>query len=115
MLWLVVDDYDAAPSKDRKDNKANLGTAPPIAHDWKSPFIGRGIEYAAAWLRKKPESVDLDIHHFVVLDEQSADGSVLACKIGDEDLKGDSTPTDLREDSVLARFLWASSTANGKK
>jgi hypothetical protein len=86
---LAADDYSDTPSKETKHQKANLGTKTPIAIDWVSAFINCKVEDAAEWLKKKPENVDLDGHHFAVLDEKSADGSVLAYKIGDKDLKGD--------------------------
>lgn len=48
------------------------------------------VEEVARWLREKPDTVDLDGHHFAVLDDQSVDGSVLVCNIGDKELQGNA-------------------------
>ena len=86
----------------------NLGTTPPISEDWKSPFIGYNIVEVAAWLKRKPDSVDLDSNHFAVLDERSTNGSVLTCKIGDKHLRGNWLDTYRRESGErAANFLAA--------
>ena len=87
-LWLATQNYGEAPR--REANKSNQGTSPPISDSFHSAFIGRKIEEIAQWLTQKPETADLDGHHFAVLDRISGeDKSIIVCKIGDKDLKGD--------------------------
>ena len=86
MLWLVAtDSYEDAPKK--QERKHNLGQEPPIGANWKSPFVRCKVEQVAKWLQDKPEVVDLDNNHFVVLDAKATDNSVIICKIGDKHLQ----------------------------
>lgn len=41
------------------------------------------------WLRDKPDFVDLNSNYFAILDAKAVEGSVLVCKIGDREMKGD--------------------------
>ena len=71
-FWLATGRYTDAPEKAHR--KVNLETEPPIAENWKSPSTGRRVEDASEWLQEKPESVDLDSHHFAILDAQGIQG-----------------------------------------
>lgn len=87
-LWLATIDYEDAPKKEA--NKSNIGTAPPISASFNSPFVGQKIEDVARWLRTMPDNIDLDGHHFAIIDDVSReDRSIVVCKIGDKSLKGD--------------------------
>lgn len=88
-LWLATNDYEDAPQKLLR--KANLGTEPPVSDEWRSPWIGSKVEDVAEWMKQKPSTVDLDDHHFALLGKQAGeDHSVVICRIGDGELKGDS-------------------------
>lgn len=87
-FWLASKKYEDAPQK--KPNEAQDGTKPPVDPSFKSEFAGMKVEDVAEWLKKKPDSVDLDPHHFAVLDRRAEkDGTVVICRIGDERLNGD--------------------------
>ena len=91
-LWLATQDYLEAPQKEtaKQEMKANEGTPLPIPGSFNWPFVGQTVEDVAEWLKQKPASVDLDAHHFAILDRKSGkDRSIVVCKIGDIDLKGD--------------------------
>ena len=86
-FWLAADNYEDAPHK--RPKHTNLGTSPPIDENFRSPWIGKKVENCVNWLQQKPDTVDLDVHHFAVLDRQAAvDGIVVTCKIGDRHLEG---------------------------
>ena len=103
LLWLTTKRYEEAPKK--KERKANLGQEPPISVNWTSPFIGWKVEHVAKRLQEKPETVDLDSHHFAILDMKATEGSVVVCKIGDEDLQGDSLSFVRKSARHMASFL----------
>ena len=104
-FWLATEKYDQAPQR-KSNNEVNTGTKAPISEDFKSPFVRQKIEDVAEWLQGKPDSVDLDAHHFAVLDKQTAeDGQVLVCKIGDKDLKGDKIQTRKYDAKMASTFL----------
>ncbi|KAF2717422.1 hypothetical protein K431DRAFT_233168 [Polychaeton citri CBS 116435] len=87
-LWLATQDYNEAPKKEA--NRSNQGTAPPISDSFNSPFVGQRVEEVAKWLKQKPDTADLDGHHFAIIDRISGeDKSIIVCKIGDKDLQGD--------------------------
>jgi hypothetical protein len=88
-LWLATNNYSSALVKDPK--KANRGTGAPIDESYNySDFVGEKVEDVAEWLKQKPETVDLDAHHFVILDRRAEkDGAVVVCRIGDAHLEGD--------------------------
>lgn len=70
--------------------RINLGTNPPIAKECTSPWVDSKVEDAAKWLQGNPDSVDLDSNHVAILDARAADDqTVVLCKIGDEQLRGD--------------------------
>lgn len=77
---LAPEKYEDAPQ--RKDQHFE-GQKPPVPSDYKSPFLGKTVEDVAKWMRKKPESVNFDDHHFVLLDKRAEkDGTVIVCRIG---------------------------------
>ena len=71
--------------------------------NFSSPFIGKTVEDAAEWLKNKPDTVDLDPHHFAVLDQGSKGKkkTIVVCKIGDRSLSGDELDY-LRHDATFA-------------
>ena len=86
-MWLASEKYENAPQKETR--RVHEGTRSPIDESFKSAFIGKTIEDAAEWLKNKPDGVDLEAHHFAILDGcAERDGSVVVCKIGDKDLNG---------------------------
>lgn len=87
LFWLATNNYEDATIK--KEDSTNLGTEPPIPDGWTSPWIGKSVEDVAKWLRAKPDFVDLDSNYFAVLDAKAVDGTVVVCKIGDKQTKGD--------------------------
>ncbi|KAF2113500.1 hypothetical protein BDV96DRAFT_661639 [Lophiotrema nucula] len=87
-FWLAKENYDDAPK--RETGKAHEGDAPPISRDYTSPFIGKKVEDVADWLRNKPDSTDLDLHHFAILDKTAQDGKIVICRIGGPKLKDQS-------------------------
>lgn len=118
-VWLVTN-YEEAPTK--KEGEVNLGTA-TAPEGFDSPFTGKKVEDAAQWLKNKPDTVDLDPHHFAIL-EQGAKGqkmSIVVCKIGDRSLKGDTLDCLRHDANFAASFLlgidageWENWSADGK-
>lgn len=52
--------------------------------------MGKKVEEVAKWLQEKPDDVDLDSHHFAILDRRTEkDGTIVICRIGNKDLEGD--------------------------
>jgi hypothetical protein len=88
-FWLATKDYASAPV--HNPHKANLGTSAPISPSYPySDFVGQKVTDVAQWLKLKPETADLDEHHFVILDRRAEkDGTVVVCRIGDAHLEGD--------------------------
>nr|POE72206.1 hypothetical protein CFP56_12082 [Quercus suber] len=79
-LWLDTRDYEDAPSKSGRAGERRH-RAPPIPSSSSSPFVGSVVvEDVAKWLLHKPDTVDLDGHHFGLIDRVSADDrSLVAC------------------------------------
>jgi len=94
--YLATDDYASAPHK-KPEGGGQDGTAAPVDKSFKSPFVGRSVTDVAAWLKRKPEGIDLESRFFAVLDKKARDGSVVLCKIGDSDDKGDKVTCVLRD------------------
>ena len=92
--------------------------------DFKSPWIGQKLDALVQWLQAKPEDTDLNDHHFAVLDKGAKDDppTVVICRIGDLDLKGDKVFL-IRKGSVTAvdwlvgapSDAWDELTRQGKK
>ncbi len=87
-LWLATKNYDDAPQK-HPDHGVE-GTKAPIDDSFTSPFVGESVEDVAAFLKKAPVTVGLERCFFAVLDNRTEkDGSVVMCRIGDTEGKGD--------------------------
>lgn len=54
-------------------------------------WVGRKLDELVQWLKAKPEEIDVNCHHFAVLDKGATDNppTVVVCRIGDLELKGD--------------------------
>lgn len=88
-FWLTSEKYADAPKK-RLNQGGQDGTIPPIQESFKSGFVGKKVEDVAKWLQEKPDDVDLDSHHFAILDRRTEnDGTIVICRIGNKDLEGD--------------------------
>lgn len=83
----------------------------------------KSVEDAADWLKEKPDSVDLDTHHFAILDQRTgSNGAIVICKIGEMNLKGDKLDY-LRFDAAEAALhlgrmeygTWEGSIPDGTK
>lgn len=87
-FWLACDRYDDLPEK---QHGAGKGTKTPIPKDFKSPWVGRGLDELVKWLQTKPESADINERFFAVLDKGARDDppTIVICRIGDLDRKGD--------------------------
>ena len=86
-FYLATDDYASAPKR-KPNERYPTGTEAPISKSFKSPFIGHSVADVASWLRKKPESTALEDKFFAVLDKKAKQGSVVLCRIGDSEGKG---------------------------
>ena len=86
---MATDDYKFAPQI-KPEGGGQEGTEAPIDGAFESPFVGHSVADVAKWLKKKPESVDLEANFFAVLDKKAESGSVVLCRIGDRDGKGDA-------------------------
>ena len=90
-LWLATEKYHDAPTKLPRPQGRGEGTTPPIPKGFKSPWIGTKIEDLTKWLQAKPEDIDLNSHHFAVLDQGAKDDppTIVVCRIGGIDFEGD--------------------------
>lgn len=87
-FWLASQSYESAPKKIR--NQGQEDTRTPIDPSFRSAFISKKAEDVAEWLKDKPNDVDLDEHHFAILDRGAEeDETVVVCRIGDAHFKGD--------------------------
>jgi len=87
-FWLATKNYDDAPL--RNPDHGAEGTKAPIDESFTSPFVRESVEDVAAFLKKAPDTVDLERCFFAVLDDRTEkDGSVVMCRIGDTEGKGD--------------------------
>jgi hypothetical protein len=109
-FWLARSDYNQAPKKEK--GKAHEGDAPPIDKDYSSPFLGKKVEDAAEWLRNKPETIDLDAHHFAILDRTAQDGKIVICRIGGRKLDDQNDLDYMRFDALEGAQLLRGATAN---
>lgn len=86
-FWLATKNYDDAPQKN--PDHGSDGTEAPIDESFTSPFVGQSVDAAAEFLRNAPDTVDVERHFFAVLDDRTEkDGSVVMCRIGDMEGKG---------------------------
>jgi hypothetical protein len=91
MFWLA-DDWSNAPRtiQEKDFTRVEAGTKSPIGEDWKSPFKGKTVQDAIAFLKSAPEEVCVDLYHFAVLGEDFVRRAfVTIYRIGDEYLRGD--------------------------
>ncbi|MCJ1348139.1 hypothetical protein MMC31_006370 [Peltigera leucophlebia] len=100
--WLYLPsstDYSAAPQK-KPEGGGQEGTKASLPSSFKPAFVGRTTTDVAAWLKNKPDGVDLEGKFFGVLDKKAAgcgkDGArneegdkVVLCRIGDREGHGD--------------------------
>jgi hypothetical protein len=87
-FWLANPRYESSPKKLK--NQGQEGTKAPIDPSFQSGFVGKKVEDVAEWLKNKPDYVDLEEYHFAILDRGAEeDKTVVACRIGDAELKGD--------------------------
>ena len=89
-LWLATHCFGDAPQKPRDKRNVNLGTEGPVSETFRSPLIGKKVEDVANWLKKKPDTVDLDPRHFVILDKGAAENTIIVCRLGNAEHKGDA-------------------------
>ncbi|KAL8784397.1 MAG: hypothetical protein Q9213_003997 [Squamulea squamosa] len=98
-------DYGAAPQRDPK-SAGQIGTPTPIDPSLSSPFVGKGLEDVAAWLRGKPESVDLEDRYFGILDKQAGiSGKIAICRLNDLRIEKEVAWCILRKAGESASFL----------
>ena len=96
-FYLATKDYASAPQR-KPEGGGQEGTEAPIDSSFKSPFVGHKVTDVAEWLKKKPDSVDLESRFFAVLDKEARrSGSVVLCRIGDRDGKGDAVSCVLKK------------------
>ena len=95
-----------------------------VPDDFDSPFVGSKLEDLAEWLRNKPDILDLDPHHFAVLDAgaQGWPKSIVLCKIGDRELNGGKVDcmryrADFAGSSLFSLNIgeWENRNPDGKK
>jgi len=108
----------------RTEDGPEEGTQPPVAKDWKSPFLGKTAEEMAKFLQSAPEEENslLDMHYFAVLDEDfKKSGLVTIYRIGDEELKGqklESRRCSVERSTLflvpMERDAWEETEDNGK-
>ena len=88
--WLASPSYESAPKKLPK-HQGQEATKAPIDSSFESAFIGKKVEDVANWLKNKADNIDLDDHHFAILDRGAkGEETVVVCRIGDKNLKGDN-------------------------
>lgn len=64
------------------------------------------MEECVKTLRDAPKNAGLDRHHFALADDQSLrDGTMVVCKVGDRNLKGDELSTYRSPAGDVAGFL----------
>ncbi|KAL8991388.1 MAG: hypothetical protein Q9169_007880 [Polycauliona sp. 2 TL-2023] len=98
-------DYNAAPQYDPA-SAGQIGTPTPIDPSFSSPFVGKGLDDVAAWLRGKPESVDVESRYFGVLDKQAAiSGKVAICRLNDPKVTKEVAWCILRKAEESSLFL----------
>ena len=66
----------------------------------------------AEWLRKKPDTVDLDGNHFGVLDAKAVGKSIVLCKVGDRKLRGESLSLTRHSARSSSNFLMGMDPGN---
>ncbi|KAF4625007.1 hypothetical protein G7Y89_g13163 [Cudoniella acicularis] len=89
-FWLAHD-FAYVPRENRVGETifCESGTESPIPEEWTSLFKGKTIQEAAAFSKLALDGLQVDWHHFAVLDE----GFLTLCRIGDGDLVGDDLDT----------------------
>ena len=93
--YLASLDYATAP-RWRPDGTGESGTKTPIDPSFSSPFVGKGLEDIAQWLKGKPKSVVVDDRYFGVLDKQTEkSGKIAICRLN-----------DAKEEEVASCILW---------
>ncbi|KAL8834669.1 MAG: hypothetical protein Q9176_007354 [Flavoplaca citrina] len=81
--YLATLDYVTAPRR-RPDGTGESGTKTPIDPSFSSPWVGKGLEDIAQWLKGKPESVVVDDRYFGVLDKEAGkSGKIAICRLND--------------------------------
>ncbi|KAL9622072.1 MAG: hypothetical protein Q9160_003571 [Pyrenula sp. 1 TL-2023] len=91
LLLVTSTNFDGAP---RDAAGPGEGTKFPLSGEPAWPFKGSLVEECAKILKNAPKDACLDRHHFVVADAQSLkDSTVVVCRIGDKELKGEELDT----------------------
>ncbi|KAI4230773.1 MAG: hypothetical protein LQ349_006040 [Xanthoria aureola] len=103
--YLATLDYRAAPQR-KPDGTGQIGTPTPVDPSFSSPFVGKGLEEVAKWLRGKPQNVDLDSRYFGVLDKQAGkSGKVAICRLNDPKTEKEPAWCILRDADESTLFL----------
>ncbi|KAL8900044.1 MAG: hypothetical protein Q9207_005882 [Kuettlingeria erythrocarpa] len=103
--YLATLDYDAAPQR-KPDGTATSATPVPIDPSFTSPFIGKGLEDVARWLRGKPQNVDVDPRYFGVLDKQAEkSGKIAICRLNDPKVEDKVASCVLNDANYSTLFL----------
>jgi hypothetical protein len=82
-IWLA-DTYESLPDYKPTDRQSGTASLYPIDASWKSPFIGKSLEYAANFIRNTPKPPKpLCKTFFAVMQKElyEKSGKVLVCKI----------------------------------
>jgi len=102
--WVAQESYDDVPRKEI--GIAHEGHSPPLTKSKEFPFVGKTVEDAAAWLRNKPDVVELDAHYFAVLDKTAeTDGAMVICRIGGPELKDSEQLDCVRQEAGMASLF----------
>ena len=83
LLWLATDNYDDVPGSDSRGTR-DQGTKAPVPSAFKSPFVGKSLIDVVAWLRNKPEDVELETKFFAILDNKAEQAKVVLVRIADD-------------------------------
>ena len=81
-VWLADDDYENLP--DFNGAAFIEGTRPTVEASWRSPFIGKSLAEAVAWVRgvpKPPKPVCKKFFAVLQKDLYESKGEVLICKV----------------------------------
>lgn len=102
-------DYARAPQYKPEGGNQDA-TRVPIDRSFASPFVGQSVGRVADWLKGAPESVYLERKFFAVLDKkaEASEPSVVLCRIGDKDGKGEEVKCvlwDAKESSLILSGL----------
>ncbi|KAL8658291.1 MAG: hypothetical protein Q9226_001107 [Calogaya cf. arnoldii] len=102
--YLATLDYNAAPQ--RRPDRGQIGTPTPIDPSFSSPFVGKSLEGVARWLRRKPQSVDVDGRYFGVLDKEAEkSGKIAICRLNDPKVEEEAAWCILRAADYSTLFL----------